>query len=446
MLALRIILAIILILLYIVMVSVMIIFERDKPRNMIVWSIIFLFTSIIGYIVYISFRIAYFKNKQALLIKQQEDIIYKNLINDKLSKEQASEYDELYLFNKLGYNARLTEHNLIDVYNDLGKFTSAFIKEINQASKYILFELTSVNVKQFEEIKLALISKAKAGVMVKILHDFHISFKLVKQLKRAGIKIYKFSRHNTCSHMYQNMRNIISIDGKVCFCADLDLKKNQLKGKYEVSNMFLKFKGDIAQDINLAIHQDIIFASKKYIDYQTKENDNLQSQSKVQYVTNEYSNELELVIIKAICLAKKSIQLQLEEFIPTESIMSLLRFAIHSNIEVRLMVPLKTNKHSKYFASRAYAKELALYGANVYLYDGYIRYNAIIIDDNYALCGSYTINREYINTCVQNIFVIEDVKFINTINKMFTSAVENSYRISNAKYMLLREKFFKNFV
>lgn len=428
------------------MESIMIIFERDKPRNMIIWTIIFLFSSIIGYVVYIFVRLAYNKNKKSLITKQKEDNIYQNLIIDKLSKVESDYYNELHNFNYLGYNARLTDHNLVELYTSYSKFSTALIKEINQANKFILIELTSVNKKAFENIKSALMSKSKSGVMIKFLYDFHINHKLIKQLKQSGIKVYKFSKHNTYSKMYQNIRNIISVDGKVCFSADLDMKKNQLNGKVDVANLFMKFKGDVVQDIDVAIHQDIIFASGKFIDYKEKVRDTYQTSTKIQYVTNEYSRDLELLIIKSICIAKKSIQLQLEEFIPTESIMSLLRFAINSNIEVRLMVPLKTNRHSKYFASRAYAKELALYGANVYLYDGFIRYNAITIDNQYTICGSFTINREYINTSVQNIFIIEDENVISNLNKMFDTAVNNSYRISNAKYMLLREKFFKNFV
>ena len=115
---------------------------------------------------------------------------------------------------------------------------------------------------------------------------------------------------------------------------------------------------------------------------------------------------MELAIIKAICMAKNSVQLELSQFIPTESIISLLRFAINSNIEVRLMVPLKNYNFGKYFASRAYAKELALLGANVYLFDGYINFNAITIDDEYVMYGSYVIDREHINTSQQNIIII----------------------------------------
>ena len=138
--------------------------------------------------------------------------------------------------------------------------------------------------------------------------------------------------------------------------------------------------------------------------------------------------------------------MELSAFIPTESIISLLKFAINSNIQVKLMIPLKNARHGKYFASRAYAKELALLGANVYLFDGYINFNAITIDDEYVIYGSFIVDREHLNTSPQSMLFIKDSKAVKNFNEMFNNGVDNSYRISNAKLMLLREKFFKNFV
>ena len=110
------------------------------------------------------------------------------------------------------------------------------------------------------------------------------------------------------------------------------------------------------------------------------------------------------------------------------------------------MVPLKNNRYGKYFASRAYAKQLALFGANVYLYDGYINFNAITIDDEYVICGSYVIDREHLNTSLQSMLFIKDNKAVKNFNSIFKKGIENSYRINDAKVLLLREKFFKNFV
>jgi phosphatidylserine/phosphatidylglycerophosphate/cardiolipin synthase-like enzyme len=210
--------------------------------------------------------------------------------------------------------------------------------------------------------------------------------------------------------------------------------------------MFIRVKGDVVQNIDLSIRKDSIFASGKYIEMENHKKVELNNSHYVQFISNDVNNDLELVIINAISSAKKSLQFQLSQFIPTESIMSLLKYAINSNIEVKLMVPLKNYKYGKYFASRAYAKELALLGANVYLYDGYINFNSITIDDEYVITGSYLIDREHLNTSSQNMLLIKDRKLVLSSNKLFANGVDNSYRINNAKFMLLREKFFKNFV
>ena len=428
------------------MTSIMIIFERDKPRNLIIWTIVFLFTSIIGYGIYIFSRSIFYKKKKSLIVKQQEDEIYLSLIKNEIVNNDVNTNEELYQFNKKAYNSNLTINNSYKIYDNYIEFKTDLIKEINDAKNYIIFEVTKVNKNDFVDILQSLINKAKNGVKIKFIYDSLINRNILKQMHENKIKVHRFSKHNTMGKVYANNRNLISIDGKVCFICNLDVKDNQLSNKYDVADTFIKFSGDIVQEMDISAHQDAVFAGNKFIEYNKVEIQKKYNNVKMQYVANEYSTDIELLIINAICLAKESIILQLEEFIPTESILSLLRFAINSNIEVKLMVPLKTNMHSKYFASRAYAKELALMGANVYLYDGFIRFNAITIDSKYSLFGSFILDREHLNTGVQNIVIIEDKKAIDYFNNKFNDDIDNSYRINNAKFMLLREKFFKNFV
>ncbi len=428
------------------MTSIMIIFERDKPRNLIIWTIVFLFSSIIGYCIYIFSRSIFYKKKKSLIVKQEEDEIYLSLIKDEIQNNDIDTNDDLYRFNKMAYNAKLTKNNSYQIFDQYNELKTDLISEIDDAKEYIIFEITKVNKFDFSDILQALIDKSRQGVKIKFIYDSLISRKILKQLRDNKIKVHRFSKHNTMGKVYANKRNLISIDGRISYICNLDLKNNQLSEKFDIADTFIKFKGDIVQEMNISAHQDAVFAGNKFIDYNVTEENKIKNDTKIQYVANEYSTDIELLIINAIRQAKTSIQLQLEEFIPTESILSLLRFAINSNIDVRLMVPIKTNMHSKYFASRAYAKELALMGAKVYLYDGFIRFNAIIIDSKYALFGSYILDREHLSTGVQNVVIIEDSEAIDYFNLKFNDDVNNSYRINNAKYMLLREKFFKNFV
>lgn len=446
MIALKTIFIIFFILLYVVMMSVMIIFERDKPRNIIVWSMLFLFTQIIGFSLYIANRFVFDAKKKELIKKQHEDGVYGNLINTKIYNKHLNVDDELFNFNQKAYNAKLTQKNNYQILTNYLDFKQDLISSIKSSKCYIILELKKINRKDFEDIIPHLIAKAEEGVAIKIVHDKLINLKLKKELINNGIKVYRFSKYNTLGGVYANLRNQIVIDGKVAYIVNTNIKCKQLEETSDKSEVIFKLSGEIVEEIDIVSHQDYVFASGKFMDYNPASKLDVTTKSLMQYISNEFSTDIELLIIKAICSAKKSIQLELEEFIPTESIMSLLRFAINSNIEVRLMVPLKTNNHSKYFATRAYAKELALMGANVYLYDGYINFNGIVIDNEYVLYGAYSMDREHISMGIQSVILFKDSNLVDYFNKLFDKDINNSYRINNAKYMLLREKFFKNFV
>lgn len=445
MLALWIVLAILLVLIYIVMTAIMVIFEHDKPRNIIIWSSVFLISQFIGYIIYFCSREAFYKKKKALNKKIKEDEIYSNLISNKLELNPVKVDDGIYKFNNQAFNTRVNTNSKFEMFDSLNDYIKNLVADISNAKVSVLVELSKVNLDDFIELKNALISKAKENVLVKFVCDSHIACKTRKTLKQAGVKTYRFSKHNTLGRLYSNLRNMISIDGKIMYMGSLDFTCKQKKSKFEKSYAYMKFNGDIVQSMNVSLYQDVVFAGGKYIEYPEVEQAKYEN-IRMQFSSNQINTDIELLIINAICLAKKSIQLQLEEFVPTKSIMSLLQYAINSNIEVRLMIPMKSNRFTKYFASRAYAKELALFGANVYLYDGYIRFNAITIDDNHVLTGSYILDKEHINTALQNVVIIEDKHAVEYFNNKFNMCVDNSYRINNAKYMLLREKFFKSVV
>lgn len=431
---------------YVIMMAIMIIFERDKPKNIILWTLLFLFTHVIGYVVYLFSRKTYYDKRHSLIIKQHEDEVYNGLVGHKLNVKSISLDDELLEHNALAFDSKTTKNNQFEIFDSYTKYKANLIKELKSATNYILVELSKVNPIDFSDISQILIDKANDGLMVRYVYDQPLSRGLKKSMKNAGVRVHRFSKKNVIGKIYGNLRNVIVIDGRVAYIANMNVSKGQMNDQNEIASAIMKIKGDMVQNINLSLHQDVIFASGKYIEYNEYKKDEIASDSVMQYVSNKIESNIELLLIKAICMAKKSIQMELRSFIPTESIMSLLHFAINSNIDVRLMVPLKTDIGSRFYASRAYAKELALLGANVYLYDGYINFNAINIDDEYVLYGSYTLDRAHLATSLQNVCVIKDNKVINHFNKMFDEGINNSYRINDAKFMLLREKFFKNFV
>lgn len=445
MMAVRVVFSIILILLYFIMVSVMILFERKKPRIVIAWIAIFLLTQIFGYIAYLIVRCVMVKKKNSLLIKEQEDEIYSKLVSRNIKDFKLESADHLLSFNEMLYNATTTNNNEVEIFNSFAKFKENLIKEIKASTSYIFLELNDCDFDDFADISPLLINKAKEDVVVRLTFDRHIPKKFKKALKLAGVKVYKFNKIDSVYNTYSNQRNIISIDNNIAYIGSFLTRKNKdKKAPVEYVNTYLKIKGDAVQKIDLTLRQDLAFSSGKYIEYNKSTHEKADNNLTIQYIANNINLDLELLLIKAICTAQKSIQLQLNNFIPTDSIISLLKYATNSNLQVRVMIPIKDNHQSRKFASRAFAKELALLGANVYLYDGYINNNAIILDDEFVILGSYSLNRNLINSSLQSVLLIKDEKIINHYNKLFDDAVKNSYRVNNAKYMLIREKLFKN--
>lgn len=445
MIGLKITFTIILILLYFIMVSVMILFERKKPRIVILWIAIFLLTQVFGYIAYLIVRCVMVRKKNSLLIKEQEDIIYSKLVSRNIKDYKLESPDHLFSFNEMLYNATTTSKNDVEIFNNFAKFKENLIKEIKNASNYIFVELNNCDFVDFLDINPLLIAKAKEDVVVRLTFDCKIPSRIKKELKSAGVKIYKFNKINSVYNAYSNQRNIISIDNSVVYIGNFLTKKyKNSKNPIEYVNTYLKIKGEAVQKIDLTLRQDLAFSSGKYIEYNKTQTEDINNNLTIQYIANNVNLDLELLLIKAICTAQKSIQLQLNNFIPTDSIISLLKYATNSNLQVRLMIPIKDYNQSRKFASRAFAKELALLGANVYLFDGYINNNTIILDDECVILGSYSLNRNLINSSLQSVLLIKDEKVINHYNKIFDDAVKNSYRVNNAKYMLVREKLFKN--
>lgn len=426
------------------MMTIMIIFERDKPRRILLWSVVFLLTNALGYLTYLLLRLMTNNKRKALYIKQAEDEIYEKLISSKYQGRKANAQNEVFKFAELAFNSNTTANNSFDFFSSYVKAKEQLAKDLKNAKQRIVCEASKINAEDFDQIKTILMEKARNNVLVKFVYDRGISRKFIKALKSAGVRVYKFSKLRTCCSTYANLRNIVSIDGKVVWLGNFDISKKQLISKTDMVNSYTRIMGDVVQEIDVDLHQDAVFAGGKFIKFMEHTND-IKNNSLMQYVSNEVESEMKLLIIKAICSAKSSIQLQVDKFIPTESVMSLLKFAINSNIDVRLMIPMKSNRHGKVYASRAYAKELALMGANVYLYDGYITANSIVVDNEYVISGDFTMDRAQIGTNLQNFVLISDEKATAYYNKLFDDAVNNSYRINNAKFMLGKEKFFRNF-
>jgi cardiolipin synthase len=90
-----------------------------------------------------------------------------------------------------------------------------------------------------------------------------------------------------------------------------------------------------------------------------------------------------------IVSAKRSIWIASPYFIPDGDILSALKIAALSGIDVRLLVPNRPDKRIVFYASRSYFPELLEAGIKVYQYEkGFMHSKLIVVDGELASIGT----------------------------------------------------------
>jgi len=398
----------ILLILYIVTVVglvLVVITENRNPLKAISWVIVLLFIPGIGLLFYFFFGQ---DNRQQRIISRRAYKRMKKRFQQGQIKENDSPVPERYrsLISLMENNnhSHLLYGTSIHVYtNGVDKF-NALLEEIKKAVhhihlQYYIFCDDTIGT----EIKNALIAKAKEGVEVRILYDGVGSWKAKRrffnEMKEAGIEIYAFLRVAlpvlTNKVNYRNHRKIVVIDGKVGFMGGMNIADRYTIGT-ELGiwrDTHFRFEGRGVYGLQASFLIDWYGVTKKLIDTKgyyppTKIfNDNM-----MQIVTSgpigPWRTLLQATIF-AITNAKEYVYIQTPYFLPTEGLNQALQTVALGGLDVRLMLPLKSDARMVNMASHSYIDEMEKAGVKVFFYkSGFLHSKLIVIDDNLTVIGS----------------------------------------------------------
>jgi cardiolipin synthase A/B len=124
---------------------------------------------------------------------------------------------------------------------------------------------------------------------------------------------------------------------------------------------------------------------------------------------------IEAFYFAAITSAQERLWLTTPYFVPGEAILAAIASAAHRGVDVRLLLPCKTDSIWVDAASRTYHDELLAAGARIYLYESpMLHAKTAIVDDALAIVGtanldnrSFRLNFEVVAACYGGPFVAE---------------------------------------
>lgn len=428
-----------------VMLISIIMFETSS-KKIIFWSLLVAITSIFAYLPYLIFFSDKWYIKNELKVKAKEDKIYKELVDFKLEEKDAK--CDLINFAKKTYGANFYNNSKLEIFSNKDEFNNNILKDIESANQFIIIDtqvfMDSINK---ESLTQTLIEKNSLGVKVKVIYSKKQAKdkEFIKELKENRVRVCRFNRRqNNLNRYYKNNKNIISVDGKVCY---LYSRNKTIKSKMEVEylDLFYRLQGEIVKGVDLEAHLDTTYSTNKFFDLPNYSITNISSTSEYQYIASSIENNFLDLVIKAIITAKKSITLHFDKFIPHESILEAIKLAVKSGVKVKAMIS-NVNRQYGYYTTRSYIKELASVGAICYFYDGHINSNYAIFDDEVVIFGTISMVSQNLLCDLQDVMIVNDNKIVQQFIDKFNNSINNSYKLNNAKRVLFRERFFRKFM
>ena len=249
-----------------------------------------------------------------------------------------------------------------------------------------------------------LTSRAKDGVKVRLLLDgfgsFHMPRRPLRRLRRAGGKVAFFlpiwrltllNRSNLRDH-----RKIAVFDGERVFAGGRNLANEYLGPKPDPkrwADFSFVLDGPAAAHYGEIFSYDWAFASRqKLAPRETKESVAPQGTAVMQVVPSGpdvTDDELFAGILSLIFAAKRRLWIVSPYFLPNEMLAEALQIALQRDIDVRVVVPEKSDQRFVDLARGQFLRDLCALNCKVLLFTpGMVHAKAMLVDDAAAAVGS----------------------------------------------------------
>lgn len=412
------------VLINILLAFILIYFEHNEPNVTWAWLLVLLMLPILGFILYLIIGLD--GKRQKVYIKKQQndqqiwDDIFKLdyegleflhmhenkvLLKEYLGLFDAKKFQRLVSLNYRTNNSTISMNNNVNVFFEGRELFDEILKDVNNAKEYVHLQSYIIRDDYVgRELRDALIEASNRGVEVKVLTDkigsLLLNRLLIAKLKEQGVKTTFFPMFTKFSMNLRNHRKLAVIDGKIGYIGGYNIGKEYLgEGKKfnHWRDCHIKILGDSVKMLEISFIKDWNSSPREeHITYEEKyfpiiEKDETYN-AKIQIVQSgpdTKDRNIELAFVKLINTAQRSLYIVTPYFTPGPSLVTAIKNAVLSGVNVTIMIPKNPDHAFVFGASISHIKELVDIGANCYAYeDGFVHSKILIVDDTVTSIGS----------------------------------------------------------
>jgi len=397
---------------------VKILLDTNSTPKTLAYILLVVVLPLFGIFVYFAFGINYRHQKNtkkgAASLKELTEE-YKKIVPDhteeliKKHPRSLGKYTNLIHFlYGLGYE-KLSENDFKLLINGEEKFPEV-LKTLVTAEHFIHMEYYDwENDTRGNQIKDVLIDRMNAGIKVRVMYDDYASRKMkhniVKELKAAGAEIYPVIKVKLAAFAnrmnHRDHRKVIIMDGHTGFVGGINISDrydNSIDTGLYWRDTHVKIKGETVHNlqrhfiVNWNACQPNRLAITKDLFPDVKQQEGKKEMEFAQVVAGGPIYPMSPIMLsyfKIFTVAKQKLYVTNPYFIPSDSIVDALKQAAISGVDVRLMMPEKSDSAIVGAASKFYYEQLLQAGVKIFMYKkGFVHAKTVVVDDDLSVVGT----------------------------------------------------------
>lgn len=400
--------------LLILTIVIVVILDKRDPIKAMLWIVVLVMLPIVGLILYFFLgqnlrRRHIFKRKKRVDNSYLEDDTIPSgisYLDSESTVESVAAYRhvaQLLLNNSL---APVIGGNSVKLFHEGRSAFEQIIEDLESAREFIHLEYFIFRADKLgKRIAETLIRKAQAGIDVRVIYDavgsWGIPKRFVRELRAGGVQIYPFQKvifpYLSSRLNYRNHRKILVVDGEIAHMGGMNIADKYIDGDPELGawhDTQIRINGPSVSALHLVFLTDWAFVSRSSysffpVDFTQKK---LPGHIALQVTDSGPDSDWAAIMqsfFLAITKASNHIYITTPYFVPNESILTALRTAALSGVDVRLLIPYKSDSRFVLWATMGYVATLLEAGIRVFLFQGGFNHSKVMmVDGKLATVGS----------------------------------------------------------
>ena len=424
-----------------------ILLERRPPLATLAWIVSMATLPLLGMFVY------YFLGPRRLDRKKRRRIVARTCRRNRArgtAPDRASAVDTLGVTgSRLAAIAAGTEQSpplpctALDLYDKGGPAYDAIVDAIRAAThhvhlEYYIFKKGVVAAR----LRDALIDRAHAGVEVRLLLDGFGTSRLgdfLQPMRDAGIQIARFGPKMRPGFVnFRTHRKIVVCDGRVGFTGGMnvdDRHDETVTGAESWRDTHLRMVGDAVAPLALAFLEDWQYATSRILDGEhylpSLTGDGTQMVQLCASGPDAHPQSIHAVYFAAITTARQRVWISTPYFVPDESMQSALIGAALRDVDVRVMVPARSDQPLVDAAARSYFPELLAAGVRIHAYGPpALHAKTMLVDSDAAIVGSANLDNRSLRLNFEVIAICYGDAPVQRLEAMFEADLRHAREVT----------------